>query len=95
MGVPQGLNSLANQNAVYYQADPATLGASSGLLRTFTYLGAIVASASSGAFYGQRASTHGLHELAVFLFVIALCFFALTLVDRSLRAVTATTNRKR
>ncbi len=44
-GIPQGLNSLANQNAVYYQADPARLGSSSGLLRTFTYLGAMIASA--------------------------------------------------
>ena len=43
-GVPQGLNNLANQNAVYYQADPARVGSSAGLLRTFFYLGAIIAS---------------------------------------------------
>ncbi|MBT2504273.1 MFS transporter [Curtobacterium sp. ISL-83] len=92
VGVPQALNSLANQNAVYYQADPARLGASSGLLRTFTYLGAIVASATSGAFYGQRASTQGLHELAIFLLVVAALFFALTLIDRSLQAATAARN---
>lgn len=95
VGIPQGLNSLANQNAVYYQADPERLGASSGLLRTFTYLGAIVASTSSGAFYGQRASTHGLHEFAIFLLVIAVLFFAVTLIDHSLRAVTATRTRTR
>jgi MFS family permease len=93
VGVPQGLNSLANQNAVYYQADPERLGASSGLLRTFTYLGAIVASASSGFFYGQRASTRGLHELAIFLLVVAALFFALTLIDRSLRAVTTSRSK--
>lgn len=93
VGVPQGLNSLANQNAVYYQADSQRLGASSGLLRTFTYLGAIVASAASGSFYGPRASTTGLHELAVFLLIIAVAFLALTLIDRSLRDVTASRPR--
>jgi hypothetical protein len=88
LGLPQGLNSLANQNALYYQADPARIGSSAGLLRTFGYLGAIAASAAVGGFFGDRASTHGLHELAIFLLASAGLFLALTLVDRSLRTVT-------
>ncbi|MGH3493824.1 MAG: MFS transporter, partial [Sciscionella sp.] len=60
-GIPQGLNSLALQNSVYYQADPDRIGSSSGLLRTFTYLGAIVAAAAQGSFYGHTAGTGGLH----------------------------------
>ena len=44
-GLPQGLNGLANQNALYRQADPARMGSAAGLLRTFMYLGAIIASA--------------------------------------------------
>jgi len=88
-GVPQGLNNLALQNAVFHQADPERMGSSAGLLRTFGYLGAIVASAASGAFFKQRADTAGLHHLAWFLLVIAVLYLALTVADRSLRRVGA------
>jgi MFS family permease len=87
VGVPQGLNSLANQNAVYFQADPDRMGASAGLLRTFTYLGAMVASAATGVFFKRGADTGGLHELAVFLLVIAALLLAVILADRSLGGV--------
>jgi nicotinamidase-related amidase/predicted MFS family arabinose efflux permease len=86
-GIPQGLISLANQNAVYYQADPTRMGASAGLLRTFMYLGAIVASAANGAFFKHGADTPGLHHLATFMLVVAVLFLALTIVDRSLSRV--------
>lgn len=46
-GLPQGLNGLANQNALYAQAEPARMGASAGLLRTFMYLGALLSSAAT------------------------------------------------
>jgi MFS family permease len=84
LGVPQGLVSLANQNALYHQADPARMGASSGLLRTFMYLGAMVASSAGGAFFGRRATTSGLHGLAFFMLAAAAVFLLLTLADRSL-----------
>jgi hypothetical protein len=84
VGVPQGLNSLALQNAVYHQADPERLASSAGLLRTFGYLGAIVASAADGAFFGQRAGTPGMHHLAWFMLAISVAFLLVTVVDRSL-----------
>lgn len=84
IGVSQGLNGLANQNAVYHQADPARMGSSAGLLRTFTYLGAIVASAANGAFLKHAADTRGLHHLAMFILPVAGLFLIVTLVDRSL-----------
>jgi sugar phosphate permease len=87
LGVPQGLVSLANQNALYHQADPERMGASAGLLRTFGYLGAIVASAASGACFGQRADTSGLHSLAVLMLIAAVIFVVLTVLDRSLARV--------
>jgi MFS family permease len=87
MGVPQGLVNLANQNALYHQADPERIGASAGLLRTFFYLGAIVASAANGGFLGDRADTAGLHHLAAFLLGVAAVFVVLTLADRSLARV--------
>lgn len=83
-GVPQGLNSLALQNAVYRQANPANVGASAGLLRTFGYLGAIVSSAAQGGFYGRSADTSGMHHLALFLVVIAAAFLLVNVFDRSL-----------
>jgi MFS family permease len=88
--LPQGLNSLANQNAVYLQADPARTGASAGLLRTFTYLGAMVSSAATGIFFAHGADTHGLHELAVFLTVVASLLLVMVLADRSLSGLGTT-----
>ncbi|MFC8825677.1 MFS transporter [Streptomyces sp. NPDC057137] len=87
LGVPQGLNSLALQNAVYHQADPDRIGSSAGLLRTFGYLGAIIASAANGAFYGEHVDTGGLHHLAWFLLAVSVLFLAVTVVDRSLRRI--------
>jgi MFS family permease len=84
-GIPQGLNSLALQNSVYHQAEPERIAASAGLLRTFGYLGAIVAAAAQGAFFAHAADTDGLHELAMLLIVIGALFLLVTLADRSLR----------
>jgi len=87
VGVPQGLNSLANQNALYHQSDPARMGSSAGLLRTFMYLGAMIASAANAAAFRHGASTAGLHHLAVFMLCAAVPLLAATLLDRSLRLV--------
>lgn len=86
-GVPQGLVSLANQNAVYHQAHPDKVGASAGLLRTFMYLGAMAASSGTGFFFGQKATTPGLHGLTWFMLAVASAFFLITLTDRALPQV--------
>ena len=86
-GVPQGLANLAIQNTLYHQADPTRIGASSGLLRTFFYLGAMLAAAASGAFFRPRATTAGLHDLAVVMVVAATAFLLITVFDRSLARV--------
>ncbi|MEW1955586.1 MFS transporter [Terrabacter sp. NPDC080008] len=87
LGVPQGLLNLANQNAVYHQAHRERLGASAGLLRTFMYLGAIIASGATGHFLGASADSAGLHEIAVFAALAAALMLVVTLVDRSLGAI--------
>jgi MFS family permease len=87
LGIPQGLNSLAVQNAVYFQADPERIGASAGLLRSFLYLGAIAASTANGAFFGRTADTAGLHHLGLFTLAVGLAGLAITVVDRSLAGV--------
>jgi MFS family permease len=84
MGVPQGLLNLANQNAVYFQALPAYMGSSSGLLRTSAYLGAMLASAANGLFLKSGATTAGIHHLALFCTAIGAVLVGLTLLDRSI-----------
>lgn len=86
-GIPQGLNSLSLRNAVYRQADPAGVGASAGLLRTFGYLGAIVSSVVQGLVFGDRADTRGLHELAAFLVVAGIVFLLVNVFDHSLKGI--------
>ena len=83
-GLPQGLANLANQNAVYHQADPARVASSAGLLRTFFYLGAIVAATVNGAVLTPVADTAGLHDLALVMLAAAVLFLVLTVADRSL-----------
>ncbi|MEV5494106.1 MFS transporter [Nonomuraea fuscirosea] len=87
VGIPQGLIGLANQNALYAQADPARMGSSAGLLRTFAYLGALLASAANAAFYRHGATTGGLHDLALLLLVVSALLLTVTVADRSLRRV--------
>ncbi|MCG2796929.1 MAG: MFS transporter [Cellulomonas sp.] len=87
LGVPQGLNSLANQNAVYHQARADRVGSAAGLLRTAMYLGAIVSSAAAAAAYGTRASTAGLHHLVLLLLGCSALLCVVVLTDRSLRRV--------
>ena len=89
LGIPQGLNGLANQNALYFQADPARMGSSAGLLRTFMYLGALIASAANAGFFADGAHTAGLHGLALFMGAVAVLLLVVTLLDRSLKRVGA------
>ncbi|MFC7806421.1 MFS transporter [Streptomyces olivaceus] len=82
-GVPHGLNNLALQNSVYFQADPARTASSAGLLRTFAYIGSMVASAATAASFGQHADTGGLHRLAWVMLGAAVLYLVLTLFDRT------------
>ena len=87
LGIPQGLNNLAIQNSLYYQAEPERIASSAGLLRTFFYLGAIVSSVIYGNVYGARATTEGLHVLGWVVVGIATVFLVLTVFDRSLARI--------
>ncbi|MEU9652168.1 MFS transporter [Streptomyces sp. NPDC048110] len=83
-GVPQGLNNLALQNSVYFQADPERTASSAGLLRTFAYIGSMVASSATAASFGQHADTGGLHRLAWVMLGAGVLSLLLTLFDRTL-----------
>jgi MFS family permease len=84
MGIPQGLLNLANQNALYHQALPEQIGASSGLLRTSAYIGAMLASAANGLTLQSGATTAGLHHLAWFCIAVGAALLGITLLDRSI-----------
>jgi MFS family permease len=88
-GVPQGSNSLALQNSVYFQADPQRTGSSAGLLRTFAYLGSMIASSATAASFGQRAGTAGMHHLAWIMLGAGVLYLLITVFDRSLRHLSA------
>lgn len=88
-GATQGMNSLANQNALFRQADTARMGTASGLLRTFQYLGAILSSTAVAIVFRTRASSGGLHELAVVMIGCGVLLFGVILADRSLSLRTA------
>ncbi|MEU0448808.1 MFS transporter [Streptomyces tendae] len=92
-GVPQGLNNLALQNSVYFQADPERTASSAGLLRTFAYIGSMVASSATAASFGQHADTGGLHRLAWVMLGAGVLYLLLTLFDRTLGRATATGTR--
>ncbi|MGW4119261.1 MFS transporter [Nocardia sp. NPDC004711] len=83
-GIPQGLNNLANQNALYHQAEPERIGSSAGLMRTFSYFGAIGSAAVSGAFLTPGSGIAGLHNLAGFMLAAAALCLVLAVIDRSL-----------
>ncbi len=85
------LAGLAHQKALARQADAATVGAASGLLRTFMYLGALVSTAAIAALYADGPTTSGLHDLALAMAGCAVVVGVLTLVDRSLRRRPTTT----
>ncbi|MFD8541954.1 MFS transporter [Streptomyces rubrogriseus] len=92
-GVPQGLNNLALQNSVYFQTDPERTASSAGLLRTFAYIGSMVASSATAASFGQHADTGGLHRLAWVMLGAGLLYLLLTLFDRTLRRASGTGTR--
>lgn len=87
-GIPQGLNSLALQNSVYFQSDPERTASSAGLLRTFAYVGSMVASSTTAASFGQRADTGGMHHLAWIMLGAGALYLLLTVLDRTLSRAT-------
>lgn len=84
-GVPQGLNGLANQMALYHQADPAVIGSAAGVLRTCSYLGALVASAAVAAAFRDGAGTLSLHALAWVMLGFGVALAVVVVLDRSIR----------
>ena len=87
--LPTALLHLANQAAVFEAAPAEQTGASVGLLRSAWYIGAIIATALGGVFFGERATNGGLHDLGITMCVLTALIFvvdALFLVRRRITA---------
>jgi MFS family permease len=83
-GIPNGMNFVVNQMALYQQTPADRMGSASGLFRTGQYVGSVLASTLIGVAYGERASDDGLHTLAVLLVVMAALVLLGTLASRRL-----------
>lgn len=81
-GAVTGLTGVSNQAALYDQAPASDIAVASGLLRTSTYLGAIVASAIIGFAFPERATDAGLHGMAGVVVGLGVGLLVLVLVDR-------------
>jgi MFS family permease len=82
-GIPNGLNVVGNQAAMYAQAPAGDTGTAAGLFRTSQYIGAIFSSSLIGLVYGTRASDTGLHQLAWIFIVASVVLLVGTVLDRA------------
>ena len=86
-GIPQGTFSTATQAAVYIQAPAEEIGTAAGLQRTAQYIGSIIATSLLALVYGQRATDHSLHVLAIVLGVISAGLLVVTVFDPTVPTV--------
>ncbi|GCE00469.1 MFS transporter [Embleya hyalina] len=84
-GLQNGLANTTNQRAMFRQAPAAATGTAAGLLRTFSYLGALASASLIGTTFGPRATDAGLHHLAMILTVMSVVLVAATALDPALR----------
>ena len=82
LGIPNAFNNLGLQAALYERTPARNTGAAGGLFQTFRYVGSILATALIGAFLGERATTAGLHELALAMTVVAVTLVAVSAASR-------------
>ncbi|WP_198533714.1 MFS transporter [Streptomyces odonnellii] len=83
-GFSFALAALGNQAALYAQAPVNQIGTAAGLLRTFTYTGAILSSSLISLTYAHGVTTAGLHTIANLLVATSLVGAVLAVADRRL-----------
>src|SRR5579859_1716283 len=82
LGVPNGFNNMGLQAALYESAPPERTSWAGGQFQTFRYIGAILSSTLLGAVFKQRASTDGLHAMAILLSVVAVALVIASIAVR-------------
>ena len=86
LGVPNGFNNMGLQAALYEAAPPERTSWAGGQFQTFRYVGAILSSTLLGTVFKQRASTGGLHSIAVLLIVTSVALVVASLAMGRARA---------
>ncbi|MBV9229854.1 MAG: MFS transporter, partial [Chloroflexi bacterium] len=71
LGIPNGLQSLSLQTALYEAAPASEMGVAAGQFQTFRYIGSILSTSLLGLMFGGRMTTGGLHMFAVALACIS------------------------
>jgi MFS family permease len=92
-GVNMSLSTMGNQGALYAQAPPEEIGTAAGLLRTFSYTGAILSSTVISFAYNDGITDGGLHTIATILIATSVCSILMTTVDRGIPARISTPPR--
>src|SRR2546429_1885715 len=82
LGVPNGFNNIGLPAALYQAAAPARTSWAAGQFQTFRYVGAILSSTLLGAVFRQRATTDGLHSMALLLVVVSFALVISSLMTR-------------
>jgi len=71
VGVPNGFNNMGLQAELYNLAPLERISWAAGQFQTFRYVGAILSATLLAALFRQRATTSGLHSIAIVLVVVA------------------------
>ena len=84
-GLVAGLGNVSNQMALYRAAPAEKIGTAAGLLRTYGYMGSILAATITGFVFRRRVSDRGLHLTALILIVVGVIVLLMTVFDHQLR----------
>jgi predicted MFS family arabinose efflux permease len=71
LGLPNGLNNMGLQAALYSAAPPEAIGLAGGLFQTARYVGAILSTALLGLVLETHLDSAGLHRIAIVTTVLA------------------------
>ncbi|MDQ6420434.1 MFS transporter [Paenibacillus sp. LHD-117] len=65
LGIPNGLNNMGLQTALYHVTQPEETGIASGLFQTFRSIGSILSTSLLGLIFGSNVTSSGLHTIAL------------------------------
>lgn len=81
-GFANGFSGFANQATLYLQSPADEIAVTSGLFRTFAYIGSIFSASLIGIAFGSAATDSGLHTVAYVVGVIGVVIALLTIFER-------------
>jgi MFS family permease len=82
VGVPNGFNNMGLQAELYKSAPPDRISWAAGQFQTFRFFGAALSSTLIAAIFPHRATTNGLHSIAIVLAIIAAALIVASVATR-------------